>query len=124
MYHTCFRAVTLYDRPPLRFQAVNLTSQHEVSYACFSFNKINIVQHCVHFIVLLLFLLHGKFSISHSSVDSIYVAHSAENENGYKKSGWNIDILIFRNTLVSHLKFGEETLETPIIYTNNTHNLN
>ena len=71
MYHTCFRAVTLYDRPPLRFQAVNLTSQHEVSYACFSFNKINIVQHCVHFIVLLLFLLHGKFSISHSSVDSM-----------------------------------------------------
>ena len=24
------RAVTLYDRPPLRFQAVDLTSQHEV----------------------------------------------------------------------------------------------
>ena len=30
------RAVTLYDRPPLRFQAVDLTSQHEVTYACLS----------------------------------------------------------------------------------------
>ena len=65
------RAVTLYDRPPLRFQAVDLTSQHEVTYSCFSVNKINIVQHCVHFILLLLFLLHGKFSISHSSVDGM-----------------------------------------------------
>lgn len=63
------RAVTLYDRPPLRFQAVDLTSQHEVTYACLSVNKI--VQHGVHFIVLLLFLLHSKFSISHSSVDSM-----------------------------------------------------
>ena len=34
------RAVTLYDRPPLRFHAVDLTSQHEVTYACFSVNKI------------------------------------------------------------------------------------
>ena len=47
-----------------------------------------------------------------------------KNESRYKKSGWNIDILIFRNTLVSHLKFGEETLETPVIYTNNIHDLN
>lgn len=45
------RAVTLYDRPPLRFQAVDLTSQHEVTYSCFSVNKINIVQHCVPFIL-------------------------------------------------------------------------
>jgi len=69
------RAVTLYDRPPLRFHAVDLTSQHEVTYACFSVNKINIVQHCVHFIALLLFLLqkiipYGKFSISHSSANN------------------------------------------------------
>ena len=66
------RAVTLYDRPPLRFHAVDLTSQHEVTYSCFSVNKINIVQHCVPFILLLLFLLHGKFSISHSSVTIQY----------------------------------------------------
>lgn len=31
---------------------------------------------------------------------------------------------MFRNTLVSHQKFGEETLETPMIYINNIHDLN
>ena len=86
----------------------------------------------MHFIVLLLFLLqklipYGKFSISHSSANNCcwqYVACSAKNENGCTKSGWNIDILIFRNTLESHQKFGEETLETPVIYINNIHDLN
>lgn len=129
------RAVTLYDRPPLHFQAVDLTSQHEVTYACFSvnYNKINIVQHCVHFIVLLLFLLQKLFLMVNlvfpivlptTAVDSMLLVMQKMKTGTKRSSGWNIDILIFRNTLVSHLKFGKETLETPVIYTNNVHDLN